>query len=140
MSMVEIEFVGGERITVPRAFVMGAGDVFQDSECLRTNLDFERVGDLVSSIARVFSNSVKTTRVRVTAKIATSTTQDLLRILEFSNYLCHDILIDIAASTLASRLEKMSPHEIASLFGINYDTCVTTVPSHHILQDRPSFT
>jgi len=139
MTMVDIQFIGDERLTVPRAFVMGAGGVFQDTGCLLTNLDFDRHGELLSRIARVVSNSDKASRVRLTAKIASSTTQDILRILEFSNYLCHDTVIDIAASTLATRLERLSPSEIALLFGIDYDARATRVPSHHILTYFPSF-
>lgn len=134
MSFVKIKFAGGEFIQVPRPFTIGMCDVFQGTETIHANaLDFVRHAHLVKRVAGVFSEEVKPTRVRAMARVSTMETHDLVRVLEFSNYFCHDMILDMAASTLANRVSRMSTAEIAMVFDI--DTSSNEyIPSHNILR------
>jgi len=141
MLFVNIKFAGGEYIRVPRSFTYGMCDVFRDTDTIHANaLEFEHHGHLIHRIASVFSDEDKTTRVRAIARIVTLDNKELVRVLEFSNYFCHDIVLDIAASTLAKRMPRLSTAEIADIFDIDDSTQRQYAPSHHMMRHVSSFT
>ena len=138
-AMIRILFRDGQSLDVPCDFAKGCAPVFHDSDTIPTDLEFDRYGDLISRIARVCSSCDSSTRVRLTAKIVSLETRDIIRVLEFSNYFCHDMSIDIAATTIASRLDGMSAKDIASVFGVEYREHPLSVPKQHLISYIPSF-
>lgn len=140
MPFVNIKFAGGEYLQVPQSFTNGMCDVFQDTCTIHADaLEFDLHGHLIQRIASVFSDEYKTTRVRATARIATLDTPDLIRVLEISNYFCHDTILDIAARTLANRIPRMSRSELSSVFDIDDDVDTYCIPSQHMLRQVSEF-
>jgi hypothetical protein len=135
MRFVDIIFAGGERIQVPPGFSGGMCDVFRDSETIHASaLHFENHGSLVKKIASAFSDEESTSKVRVTARISALDTLELMRVMEFSNYFCHDMVLDITSYTLAKRLAHLSTSEIETIFGMEDISQRKCIPMHHIIR------
>lgn len=138
MSRLRIAFPSGDALEVPRMFADGMCDVFKDSDTIHAGaLDYSVHAELIRRIANVFSHTKSTTHVRLVAKVATLSSDDVITVLEFANYFGHEYVVDTAASILAKRLPRLSRREIQALFRIDETREPARIPVRYMIRHVP---